>query len=147
IANVLGTPGYTSTYSTTAAFAAGAIYEIGSGNGSIPIDPIVASTFFRWGNFDVVRNAVSWCGNSSDTGWSTTCGSKSEVPTTGPGYAQSVPIVGDIGAGMSALPASLFIPSKPSWFGSTPWPAIGPDVSSGNVGQCSGTLNTPGEYA
>src|SRR5262249_41800544 len=81
------------------------------------------------------------------TGWSTTCGSKSEVPTTGPGYAQSVPIVGDIGAGMSALPASLFIPSKPSWFCSTPWPAMGADVSSGNVGQCSGTQNPPGEYA
>lgn len=26
------------------------------------------------------------------------------------------------------LPASLFLASKPAWWGSTPWPAIGPDV-------------------
>ena len=27
------------------------------------------------------------------------------------------------------LPPSLYLPAKPSWFGSVPWPAIGPDVS------------------
>jgi hypothetical protein len=29
------------------------------------------------------------------------------------------------------LPASLYRSSKPSWFGSAPWPAIGPDVTGG----------------
>jgi hypothetical protein len=29
------------------------------------------------------------------------------------------------------LPASFYKFSKPSWFGSTPWPAIGPDVAGG----------------
>ncbi len=30
------------------------------------------------------------------------------------------------------LPASFFLSSKPSWFGSTPWPPIGPDVTGGS---------------
>lgn len=29
------------------------------------------------------------------------------------------------------LPASFFLTSKPAWFGSVPWPAIGPDVTGG----------------
>ena len=29
------------------------------------------------------------------------------------------------------LPPSFFLSSKPAWFGSVPWPAIGPDVSGG----------------
>jgi hypothetical protein len=32
-----------------------------------------------------------------------------------------------------ALPASFYKSSKPSWFGSVPWPAMGPDVTGGNV--------------
>jgi|SRR5580700_4341555 hypothetical protein len=35
--------------------------------------------------------------------------------------------------GSNALPASFYKSSKPSWFGSVPWPAIGPDVTGGNV--------------
>jgi hypothetical protein len=31
------------------------------------------------------------------------------------------------------LPASFYKASKPSWFGSVPWPAIGPDITSGTV--------------
>jgi len=29
------------------------------------------------------------------------------------------------------LPASFFLSGKPSWWGSLPWPAIGPDVAAG----------------
>jgi len=29
------------------------------------------------------------------------------------------------------LPASFYLSSKPAWFGSVPWPAIGPDVTGG----------------
>jgi len=29
------------------------------------------------------------------------------------------------------LPASFYLPSKPSWFGNVPWPPIGPDVTGG----------------
>jgi chitodextrinase len=33
------------------------------------------------------------------------------------------------GSGSVTLPASLYLSSKPSWFGSSQWPPIGPDVS------------------
>jgi hypothetical protein len=35
------------------------------------------------------------------------------------------------GSVTQALPASFYLSSKPSWFGSVPFPAIGPDVSGG----------------
>lgn len=140
IANVLGTPGIATGYSSTAGFVDNEVYEIGSDNGSIPVDPVVASTLFRWGNWDPVTNAIRWCGNSSDTGWVANCSSTSEVPTGFSPYGQPLPTVGDTGAGMSALPASLYLASKPYWFGAIPFPPIGPDVSSGNVGQCTGTF-------
>jgi hypothetical protein len=147
IGNVLGTPGYTNIYQTATFGGNGSAYYLGVGNSGIPTDPLTASTSLRWGNYDVVTGAVRWCGNSADTGWSTTCASTSEVPTSAPSYPNSVPTKGDIGAGQSALPASFYLSSKPSWFGSLPWPPIGPDVSGGNIGICSGTLNTAGEFA
>jgi hypothetical protein len=45
------------------------------------------------------------------------------------------------------MPASFYLSSKPSWFGSTPFPPVGPDISGGNVGVCSGALNTPGQFS
>ncbi|HXM94096.1 MAG TPA: hypothetical protein VOA64_07555 [Candidatus Dormibacteraeota bacterium] len=150
VANVLGTPGYHTTYVSTGAFAFGDIYNLGNGNPNAPAqgpDPLVASTMLRWGNWDSVTNAVRWCGNSSDTGWSTTCASTSEVPTGAPAYPNSVPTKGDTGAGQAALPASFYLSTKPSWFGSIPWPAIGPDVTGGNIGQCSGVINIAGHQS
>ena len=146
IANVLGTPGVSLIYQTTAGFASAAIYEMGSLNGSIPIDPIVGQTSSFWGNYDAVTNAVHWCGNSSDTGWVAVCAAQSEVPSTFSLYPQPVPTKGDTAAGMSALPPSLYLSAKPSWWGSAPWPAIGPEVSGGNVGQCAGVLNLLGQF-
>ncbi len=151
IGNVLGTPGYHTSYSTTAAFSSLNIFEVGSGNGSIPTDSLVASSFSRWANYDVVSGATRFCGNSSDTGWSTTCGSTSEIPTGFSPYGQPLPTVGDVTAGQAALPASFYLSSKPSWFGLLPFPAAGPDISGGNVGQCTGTFgngvaNVSGQY-
>jgi hypothetical protein len=146
VGNVFGTPGYHTSYQTTAAFASANIYELGSGNGSIPVDPIVGTTFLRWGNYDTVTDAVRFCGNSSDTGWSTGCAGTSEVATAAPSYPNTVPTVGDTAIGQSAMPPSFYLSSKPAWFGALPFPSIGPDVTSGNVGQCSGTLNAPGKF-
>lgn len=150
IGNVFGTSGFTKTYMTTAPFNGAAVYTIGAGGTNIPATPfdaLAGATEMFWGNYDVVTGAVRWCGNSNDTGWSLICGLISDIPTAAPSYPNSVPILGDTGAGQSALPASFYLTSKPSWFGSNPWPAIGPDVSGGDVGQCTGVLNTPGEYA
>jgi hypothetical protein len=151
VANVLGTPGYHTSYKSSSGSLGGGdgtvVIPAGAAFSPLPTDPLVSSTSMYWGNYDVVTNAVRWCGNSSDTSWATTCGSVSEVPTGARTYPSSIPSKGDTGAGQAALPASFYLSSKPSWFGSIPWPAIGPDVSGGNVGQCSGSLNTPGQYA
>jgi hypothetical protein len=41
-------------------------------------------------------------------------------------------VPGDVTVAMSrALPASLFLAARPSWWGAIAWPAIGPDVTGG----------------
>jgi hypothetical protein len=149
VGNVFGTPGFTKNYQGTG--ASSSIYATGTANTSssgsaIANDPIVAQTFLRWGNWDAVTNATRFCGNSSNTGWSSTCGSQSEIPTSAPGFPNHIPTVGDTAAGQAPLPASFYLSSKPAWFGSTPFPAIGPDVTGGDLGQCSGPINTAGKF-
>jgi hypothetical protein len=149
IANVYGTGGYHTAYQSMNSNVS--VLAMGVGNGGaatpVPSDPLSYSTSLFWGNYDSFKSTVRWCGNSSDTGWSATCSGVSEVPVGASTYPNSIPTLGDTGAGQGALPPSLYLSSKPPWFGSIPWPSIGPDVTSGNVGQCSGTLNTPGKYA
>lgn len=148
IANVLGTPGFTTSNLLTVPFAGYGVYNLGAGGTNsphTPYDSLVASTGLRWGNWDNVTNTVRWCGNVSDTGWSLTCGSVSEIPWNISPYPNAIPTKGDTIAGQPGLPASFYLPSQPTWWGSTPWPAIGPDVTSGNVGQCTGTLNATAE--
>jgi hypothetical protein len=142
VGNILGTPGVSSSNTEI----------IGAGTGSTPPpDAIVGQTLYRWGNWDSGSNLVLWCGNSSDTDWSspTGCNSTSQVPATFSPYPQPLPTIGDTGAGMASLGTvpSFYLPAKPSYWGSNPWPAIGPDVTNGNVGQCSGTQNAIGEFA
>ena len=80
-------------------------------------DPVTIASLMRWGNYDTVTRTVRWVA--------------SEVPSGLSRYANPVP------AGQS-LPASLYLSGKPSWFGGTPWPAIGPDVTGGNVPNVDG---------
>lgn len=128
IGNVLGTAGYHTVYQDSTQGNT-AIYQVGTGNGgtspAVPIDPVTGTTLMRWGNYDVVTSAVRWC-----VGSTAPC-TGSEVPSGINPYPNPVPSDHN-------LPASFYLPSKPSWFGSLPWPAIGPDVSGGNLGLCSG---------
>lgn len=122
IGNVLGQTGYHNAYTCAPATSDSSsqncyrhIFTLGwSGNNgqksSMPNDPLVASTMFRWGNYDTVKNAATF--------------DSSEVPSSLPLYSNPVP-------SSNALPASLYLPGKPSWFGSVPYPAIGPDVTGG----------------
>ena len=159
IGNVLGQSGYHNNYQCVGASSQcskgnTSIYTMGfTGNGGAvnsslagfclqpacssngDYDPQTAAYMLRWGNYDTVTGTVRWCGNSSDTGWSTTCGSTSEVPTGLASYSNAVPTLGDTGG---VMPASFYLATQPSWWGSLPWPAIGPEVGSGNLGVCSG---------
>ena len=80
------------------------------GRRPIPSDPVVATTIMRWGNYDTATGTSRFVA--------------SEVPSGIAKYPNAVP-------GSQALPASFYLTSKPSWFGSNPWPAIGPDISGG----------------
>jgi len=118
IGNVLGEPGFSSVYQTSlgVSLTSGTIYDLGSGNteGSVvvPSDSMVAKTLMRWGNYDVVNNAVQW--------------NASEVPSGLNKFGNPVP-------GSKVLPASLYLTIKPSWWGTMPWPAIGPDITGGDI--------------
>lgn len=145
VGNVLGTPGYHNTYKTIPTSYASqitSIYSLGvypevysgcSGTACRPIDALTSTTSLFWGNWDTVSNAVRWCGNSTNTGWTTTCSSTSEVPAAGfPNgtYSNAVPAT-------QTLPPSFMYTSQPSFLSGKPWPLTGPDVSTGNVGQCT----------
>jgi hypothetical protein len=122
VGNVLGTAGITTHYQTPAPYGSGSVYLLGSGNSNgtvtIPADPLVAATTFRWGNYDVVNDSARW--------------EASEVPSSIAKYANPVPA-------SKTLPASFFLSAKPAWWPSgIAWPPIGPDVSGGSIAGLAG---------
>jgi len=116
--NVLGTAGFHQTYEYSQASSSGStdrsIYVLGysgvgnSSSSGLPYDAKVMSTLVRWGNFDMASNGAQW--------------KASEVPS-----GVTLPP-------SNALPPSLFLSSRPGWWGAMPWPAIGPDVSGASDG-------------
>jgi hypothetical protein len=86
VGDILGTPGYHTTYKGAPPTSGSALWKTVLDLGVTPTnntdDGLVAPTTMLWGNWDSVTNAVRWCGNSSDPGWATTCNSTSEVPST-----------------------------------------------------------------
>lgn len=143
VGNVLGQLGIQKTYSGTGSRS---IYILGQGNG-LRKDPNVGLTLMRWANYDMVTEANRFCGDSSDTGWSSRCGRSSEIPANLSGvqspYSNPVPSRGDTGAGQPEMPASFYYSSEPRWWRSgKPWPPIGPDVVGGNVSGAGGHVYT-----
>jgi hypothetical protein len=142
VGNVLGQPGYHNqyqTYATTTTGGTGApaestsIYSLGWGGtgpvcsaGSVTTcDPLTVSTLMRWGNYDVVNAA---------TQWNPTEASPAAVTYVNANLTSSV-----FSSLAHTLPNSLYYSSQPSWWPSgVAWPPIGPDVTSGNIGECSG---------
>lgn len=134
VGNIIGTPGVQTTYQSTALYPPRVVwnfYPVNPGKNRIS-DPLIVSSSLRWGNYDVVTGAVRWCGNSSDPGWTTTCDSTSEIPTTGIRFINGNPVPSSL-----KLPASFYLSSQPPFWetpwGTPPWPAIGPDVRGGNA--------------
>jgi hypothetical protein len=123
VGNVLGRSGY---YNSYASGSGTSIYDLGGSPGTpVPNDPIVASSMFRWGNYDTVTAATRWC-----TSATAPC-SGSEVPSGSANYPQPVPST-------QALPASFYLPGKPAWFKSLAFPPVGPDVTGGNIAGYAG---------
>jgi len=124
IGNVLGRVGYYNTYETNLSARATSVFAFGdpdSGTSQTAgADPLVRTTLMRWGNYDTVTANTRW--------------DSSEVPTALPQFANPVPAT-------QSLPASMYLAGRPSWFGATAWPAIGPDVTGGNVSGYAGHAN------
>ncbi len=125
IGNVLGRTGYYSTYQANLTESPRAIYALGwSPESGVPSDPRTAATMFRWGNYDTVNNAVRFV--------------SSEVPSSDSVLPNPVP-------SSQQLPASFYLSGKPSFWstpwGTPPWPAVGPDVTNGNVAGWGGHAN------
>jgi len=99
-----------------------AVYIVGTGASAVnyPDDPQTLNSLMRWGNYDVVNNAVRWV--------------SSEVPSGITPYANPVP-------SSQTLPASFYLSSKPSWWPSgKAWPPIGPDVAGGTLNGSGGSM-------
>ena len=82
----------------------------------------------RWGNYSIVTQSSDTPANSGIRFVS------SEVPSGITNYANPVPA-------NNTLPSSFYMTVQPSWSNGVPWPAIGPDVTGGNVGICLGGTN------
>lgn len=137
VGNVLGTAGYHTVYEWypssatdpgSASSGDHSVFALGwSGNegtkGSNPNDLLVRSTLLRWGNWDDVNNAVRWQASEN---------------------ASAAPVYHGLSNPSQTLPPSFYLNSQPSWWAfpngnaNTPWPAIGPDVTSGNIANVGG---------
>lgn len=101
VGNVLGTSGWSDRYEADSDYwTYNAVYGLGRGR-----DAKVKSTLLRHMNFDYATKSVKYCNSPGEPG----CQEASESRN---------------------LPASLYLASKPSWWGNRLWPAIGPDVPS-----------------
>jgi len=101
----------------------------GLGGPNINNDLNVATTLMRWGNYDTVTGAVRECTSSS--------GAPCSGDETGSG-ANTYPA---LSSPSTTFPASFFLSSRPSWWVSSPWPAIGPDVTGGDISGTGGYAN------
>jgi hypothetical protein len=125
VGNVLGLTGFHNLYE---AYVGGPspndrnIYQLGFGGVGVADDTMVRSSLLRWGNWDAVTG---------------TRFNASEIPTAAITF-----INGNSVPSSQTLPASFFLSVRPIWwttpFGTLPWPAIGPDVTGGNMPNAGG---------
>ena len=143
IGNVLGQASFTNNYTCSATSASPtcasgntSVYTLGftgnggaqdsslthfvsdcGGTGTFDADKCTTTGLMRWGNYDVVNAANRFVSG--------------EVPSGLAQFANAVP-------SNNNLPASFFLSTKPAFWQSEPFPPIGPDVTGGNLGRCSG---------
>ncbi len=140
VGNVLGQESYHTGYQTNATSTttkaggseARSIYSLAlagqdscSSGHVTQCDPLTFSTLMRWGNYDTVTSGVKW---------DSTEASPVAVPYVNANFTSSY-----FSSLPHTLPNSLYYSSKPSWWLSdVAWPPIGPGVTNGNIGECSG---------
>jgi len=112
VGNVLGRLGYYTTYETDLGTDDVDIYSFGQPDSGASGDPRTRETAMRWGNYDTVSARSRF--------------DAAEVPSGLTNFANPVPA-------SQVLPASLYLSGKPSWWGTMPWPAVGPDVAGGDI--------------
>ena len=116
IGNVIGNSNWNTYECNLSGCSYRNIFTIGwQGNTSgtpVANDSNVKRTLMRWGNWDNVNNTARFV--------------SAEVPSGITNFANPVP-------SSQTLPPSFYLNSKPAWFGSVPYPPIGPDVTGGNV--------------
>jgi len=134
IGNVLGQSGYHTTYTFLQGQGGSedvAIFVVGTGtvNCCQSGDNLTPTSLMRWGNYDTVNAAVRFVNAEVPSSFNDTSGSPSL-------FVNAVP-------SSQTLPASFYLSSKPSWWpAAKPWPAIGPDVSGGNIANVGGHAYT-----
>lgn len=105
-----------------------------------PPDSNVARTTMRWGNWDSFTS-------TNDTGSNDSTGTRfvaGEVPSGITNFPNAVP-------GSQALPPSLYLAGKPSWWAPNPawgiaepgYPAVGPDVVASGSAAAPNTASVP----
>lgn len=148
VSNIGGTSGIHTTYDEQAQssqFDNNIVFLIGNGNAAftpaIPGDSGVVTTIMRWGNYDTVHNDVLGCTalntNSFGTGSNCPGNERGNGASTYPALASPA----------TTLPPSFVFTVRTPWMKATdPFPYMGGDVTSGNIGNCNGTRNTAGQY-
>ncbi len=95
-------------------------------DGSNPYDTTTESSLMRWGNWDAVTYKAN--GNTNGVRWCT--GAAAGNPAcSGSETASADPTFPGLANPSTTLPPSFYLSSKPLWFRSIIWPAIGPDVT------------------
>jgi hypothetical protein len=150
LGNVLGTPGYHNAYECTPSSSSTVkcplsswayIWDIGWSHGdsqldynnspALPNDLLTISSTYRYGNYDSVSNAVQW--------------NIAEVPTADPNFPNPVPtnntfpssFYNGVTAAFPNCGTGLSFWLNPTTSTCPPYPTVGPDVTSGDIGICT----------
>ena len=147
VGNVLGDPTLHTQYVCDQSHPQGSdnfIYGLGWSNGCFGVstnyDATTETSIMRWGNWDAVTyctnggHAGTACGSTGTNGVRFCTGSGTGNPAcTASETANSDPTFPGLASPSTTLPASFYLSAKPSWWGSVPYPAIGPDVTTGTI--------------
>ena len=134
VANVAGDTSFHNTYvcdeitaSVTAyVFDVGFWANCGAVSGTEPYHSLTRTSAMWWGNWD----AATWRANGNTNGVRYCTGSgvgNSECTRNETG--SSDPTFPGLSSPSSNFAASLYLTTKPLWFGNVAWPAVGPDVN------------------